>query len=80
MTFWVVHQTLVLLAMYLLMGKITLQICFIDLTCMCHSIDLDIEGGGAARKSIEIQKQGEMILNACNNRLSGFLTQIEDLL
>lgn len=26
---------------------------------MCDSIDLDIEGGGAARKSIEIQKQGE---------------------
>lgn len=55
MTFWVGHQQHVHLAMYLLMGKVIIQSYFGDeLTCMyrVRSIDLDIEGGGAARKLI----------------------------
>ena len=58
MTFWADHQIHVLLAMSLLMGKIPIQIHLIELIYMYHSIDLDIEGGGAARKSLDVQKHG----------------------
>lgn len=53
MTFWVDRHQHVHLAMYLWMGKMIIQSYLGDeLTPIYRSIDLDIEGGGAARKLI----------------------------
>lgn len=73
MTFWVDRHQHVHLATYLLMGKVVIQSYLGgELTRMYRSIDLDIEGGGAARKLIYKRAHSEVIIaESIPCRLSG---------